>query len=445
MVLSTADVPKYVAEFVGTYILVLTIGCNVLGGTAIWAVTSIACALMVMIYSLGVVSGAHFNPAVTISILLTNKLAGGWQEAVMYITTQIAGGLSASLTYVALFGTSFDLGPGKGYSWLGAGFVELLYTCMLCFVVLNVAVATAADGNQYYGLAIGFVIVAGGYAVGPVSGAAFNPAVAIGVDLSSLQRGFGMCLVYSTFQIVGAMLASFLFRYIRAEDWGGEAKTLQSKLLAEGVGSFFLTLTVGFNVLTGSAAGAWSIAAALMCMIYAVGNVSGGHFNPAVTLAVFLSGRDKITASDAIKYAGVQALGAILAGLTYVGVLGMSFRVAPGLGWFKTGLAEIVFTGLLCFVVLSVATVAQPSKDMFGLAIGSVITVAGFAGASLGVVLNPAVGLGIDFANMVKGGHFGACLGFGVLEAVGAAAAVGLFKAVRPSEYGGKAAALSSV
>lgn len=434
MVVSLPVNPKYLAEFVGTYILVLTIGCNVLGGTAVWAVTSIAASLMVGIYALGNVSGAHFNPAVTTAIFLTNKMPGGWTEALCYMVSQFFGGICASLTYMGVFQHTFDLGPGKGYTWLGAGMVEMMYTAMLCFVVLNVACSSASKDNQYYGLAIGFVIVAGGYAVGTISGAAFNPAVALAIDLVS-EKSYLYSLVYIAFQLVGAGIASALFRVVRAEDFNGTKKSTAAKLTSEFLGTFMLTVTVGFNVLTASAAGAWSIGAALMCMIYAVGNVSGGHFNPAVTLAILLSGRDQISASDALKYMGVQVLAAIAAGLCYVGVVGMSFRIAPGLTWFRSGLGEIVFTAFLCFVVLSVATVQKPLKEMFGLAIGSVITAGGFAGAAIGVSMNPAVSLGIDFANMIKGGHFGASLGYCALEAVGAAVAVGVFKTVRPGEY----------
>lgn len=437
MVVLGESFPKYLSEFVGTYILVLTVGCNVLGGTAIWAVTSIAASLMVGIYALGSVSGAHFNPAVTFAILLSNKMPGGWQEALKYMAVQTAGGIAAGLTYLSIFQTAFNLGPGKGHGWLAAGMCELLYTCMLCFVVLNVALASANKDNQFYGLAIGFVIVAGGYAVGTVSGAAFNPAVAFGVDVASASQGFGYSVVYTLFQMVGAGCAAALFRLVRAEDYGSAQKnSVSSVLVSELVGTFFLTLTVGFNVLTASAAGAWSIAAALMCMVYSLGSCSGAHLNPAVTLSILLSGRGKIETTLALKYMGAQTLGAIAAGLVYVGILGQSFRIAPGLSWAKTGLGEIIFTALLCFVVLSVATTAKPSKDMFGLAIGSVITAAGFAGASMGVVLNPAVGIGIDFANLIKGGSFGASIPFACLEAAGAATAMGLFKTVRPGEYG---------
>lgn len=100
------------AEFLGTYFLVFTVGCNVLGATAIWAVTSIACALMVGIYALGPVSGAHFNPAVTCALLFSGKLPGGSKQAIQYITAQLVGGVLAALTYYAIFQQSFDLSPG---------------------------------------------------------------------------------------------------------------------------------------------------------------------------------------------------------------------------------------------------------------------------------------------------------------------------------------------
>jgi aquaporin Z len=280
------------------------------------------------------------------------------------------------------------------------------------------------------------VIVAGGYAAGTVSGAAFNPAVAFGIDVASAHKGFGYSIIYAVFQCLGAAAASALFRVVRPEEFKGQANSLQSKLVSEFIGTYLLTATVGFNVLSASAAGAWSIGACLMCMVYALGNCSGAHFNPAVTLSILLSGRGIIETKQALYYMGVQTLAAICAGLTYVAVLGQSFKVAPGLTWARTGLGEIIFTALLCFVVLSVATVQKPNKDFFGLAIGSVITAAGFAGASMGLMLNPAVGIGADFANLVKGGHFGGSIVYAGLEAAGAAVAVGLFKTCRPQEYG---------
>lgn len=440
MVLTSAEMPKYVAEFIGTYILVLTVGCNILGGVNVWAVTSIASSLMVSIYALGGVSGAHFNPAVTLAIALTNKMPGGWLQAVTYMAVQVVAGVLAGITYLTIFHSSFDLEPGKGHSWVGAGCVEMVYTFMLCFTVLNVACSSASKDNQYYGLAIGYVIVAGGYAVGAVSGGVFNPAVGLGVDLASLHKGFGYSLIYLVFQFAGAGLAALAFRQVRGEDFGGAAKTQTAKLLSEAIGTFLLTATVGFNVLNGTAAGVFSVGACLMCMVYAVGNVSGGHFNPAVTLAVLLSGRGKIEQMEALQYVGVQVVSAVAAALFYVGVMGLSFPLTQGLGWGAAAVFDVIFTFLLCFVVLSVATTQKPVKDMFGLAIGGAIVAGGFAGGAAGVVLNPAVAIGADLGNAVKGGHFGNSLVYTLLEAAGAAGAVGVFKLVRPGEYEGKGA-----
>merc|ERR1719453_1499295 len=104
---------------------------------------------------------------------------------------------------------TFNLAPTKGFGPLNAALAEIVYTFMLCFVVLNVACSKAHAGkNQFYGLAIGFVIVAGGYSGGHISGGAFNPAVALGIDVSSaLNGGFGWCLLYIGFEVLGAVLA----------------------------------------------------------------------------------------------------------------------------------------------------------------------------------------------------------------------------------------------
>ena len=100
----------------------------------------------------------------------------------IYSGVQSVAGVAAALSYAALFGESFNLAPAKGFNGFHAGLCELLYTFMLCFVVLNVAAAkkNVQEKNQYYGLAIGFVIIAGAYGAGAVSGGCFNPAVALG-------------------------------------------------------------------------------------------------------------------------------------------------------------------------------------------------------------------------------------------------------------------------
>merc|ERR1719424_1656797 len=219
-----------------------------------------------------------------------------WKTVGIYIVVQIVAGIVAAFSYAIMFWNAFNLGPSKGFSGLATGMCELLYTFMLCFVVLNVAVArkySEGEGNQWYGLAIGFVIIAGAYGAGVVSGGCFNPAVAIGIDTSSMGLGFGWCFAYMLYELVGAALAGVAFQLVRPEDFDqrrvGMPASMQSRLVSEFIGTYFLVLTVGLNVLGNSPAGAFSIAAALMCMIYALGDISGAHFNPAVTVAILVS------------------------------------------------------------------------------------------------------------------------------------------------------------
>jgi aquaporin Z len=439
---------RYLCEFVGTFLLVFTIGCNVLAGNPTWAVTSIASVLMVSIYAMGSISGAHFNPAVTTSIALCGKM-DSWLVAAQYMVVQLAGGLLAGVCYLGVFGRAFNLQPGEGFGWGAAMTCEILYTFMLCFVVLNVACCSKAQGNEYYGLAIGFVIIAGGYAAGPISGGVFNPAVAFGIDVSSMGLGFGWSFAYLSYELTGAAIASLLFAVVHPEEFlnadGAPRRVNETvkKLTSEFLGTYFLVLTVGLNVLNSSPAAAWSIAASLMCMIYSLGNVSGAHFNPAVTLAIFLSGRRKIEGGilEAVGYMFIQVLAGILAGVTYTLVCGTSFGLGPGpkYGWVAVCVAEVMFTFILCFVVLNVATVdssASATKDMFGLAIGMCVTVGGYAiGAISGGSLNPAVSIGLDTAHAIRGGFWSNSLLYSGLEFAGAAVAALVFFGVHPSEY----------
>merc|ERR1719463_126973 len=112
-----------------------------------------------------------------------------------------------------MFGESFNLQPTKGHNVWQAGLAELLYTFMLCFVVLNVACSKFhAGSNQFYGLAIGFVIVAGAYSGGSVSMGCFNPAVAFGIDIASHTKVW-YCIVYTVFELIGAAFAAIAFKF----------------------------------------------------------------------------------------------------------------------------------------------------------------------------------------------------------------------------------------
>mmetsp|Transcript_3135 Transcript_3135/g.7124 ORF Transcript_3135/g.7124 Transcript_3135/m.7124 type:complete len:221 (-) Transcript_3135:40-702(-) len=188
-----------------------------------------------------------------------------------------------------------------------------------------------------------------------------------------------------------------------------------------------LVLTIGLNVLGKSPAAAYSVGACLMCMAYAVCDVSGAHFNPSVTLAVFLSGRcpektPQRTKAKMCMYFGVQIVAAVLGAFTYSTVYGGgSFRLGPGFvgeAWSPIALAEFAFTFLLCYVVLCV-TVSKTTKNpsMFGLSMGACITVAGNAiGSITGASLNPAVSLGIAACHRASEGSLFAALYYSLVE-----------------------------
>jgi len=436
---------RYVAEFVGTFMLVFTIGCNVLTGQPVWGAVSIACILTVMIYALGKSSGAHFNPAVSLSLALCNKLEK--KELCVYMGVQLAAGTCAGLAYSFLFENMFNLEPTPGHSWIQAGAAETIYTFMLCFVVLNVAASNVHGGNnEFYGLAIGFVIVAGAYGAGSISMGCFNPAVAAGIDVSSASVGLKYCFVYAAFEFTGAVLAAALYRVVRPDDFDEIPHDHNKmpiypdgvKMVSEFIGTYILVLTVGLNVLGGSPAGAFSIAAALMCMIYALGTVSGAHFNPAVTLAIMCSGRNKCSAEEGIKFMIVQVAAGICAAFTYSALEnGKTFELKPEHStWTQVFVVEMIFTFVLAFVVLSVATAKKSLAEYFGFAIAMCVTVGGFAiGKVSGGALNPAVAIGISSSHLLNSGDGWPCLIYTLAELVGGGLAAVVFQLTQPSEF----------
>jgi len=428
------------AEFVGTFLLVFAVGCNVLGENGTWGGVSIACTLMVSIYALGDASGANFNPAVSVALGLAKKMDESWKQVGVYCGVQVLAACVAALCYGLLFQGGFQLAPKEGLV-IGAILCELFYTFMLCFVVLNVAASDSEKikGNQFFGFAIGFVIIAGAYGSAPLGAGCFNPAVAIGITASGLFGGFGWCLLYCVIELAGAALAVGAFWLVRPEekDKSASADSLQSKLIGEGIGTFMLVLTVGLNVLGSSKAAAFSIAASLACMIYAIGDISGGHFNPAVTTAILCSGKDKIEKKEACFYMLTQCGAAILAAIAYTSAHGgATFALGPndGWGWCSVMCVEAVFTMVLAMVVLCVAFGPPEVPQMLGFAIASCVTAGGFAAGPIsGGSLNPAVSVGIAAADIVGGGLFYKAVIYSAAEILGGVAAAGVFRVV----YGG--------
>lgn len=203
---------KYLTEFIGTFFLVLTIGLTVLGQSAM-APLAIGTSLMIMVYMGGHLSGAHYNPAVTLALAMRKKLPG--TEVVPYMVSQVLGAIVASLIVYVIMGRTFPVAPAPTATVVAALLVEVLYTFALALVVLNVACHSATKGNSFYGLAIGFTIATAAFAGGGISGGAFNPAVGIGPTLVHGLLGggsFANLWLYLVGPFAGGALAAFVFK-----------------------------------------------------------------------------------------------------------------------------------------------------------------------------------------------------------------------------------------
>ncbi len=205
---------RYVTEVIGTFFLVLTIGCTVLLAAPL-APLAIGAALMVMIYAGGHISGAHFNPAITLGVFLRGRLAG--RDVAPYMLAQIVGALAAALAAWYITSKHPVAQPIQGSTVGPALLAELLMTFALVWVVLNVATSASHPHNSFYGLAIGFTVLAGAVAVGGISGGAFNPAVAVGASLMGLAAWSNLW-IYLLADLVGGALAALAFRMLNPHD-----------------------------------------------------------------------------------------------------------------------------------------------------------------------------------------------------------------------------------
>jgi len=203
---------KYVTEFIGTLFLVLTIGLSVISQSPM-APLAIGLGLMVMVYMGGHISGAHYNPAVSVAFLLRGKLAGS--EVVPYIVSQVLGAVVAAVITYVITGQTFAPVPGANASPVAVLLVEILFTFALALVILNVATHPKTRGNAYYGLAIGMTVAAGAFAGGGISGAAFNPAVGFGPTvINAILSGgsFASLWYYLVGPLAGAALAAVVYK-----------------------------------------------------------------------------------------------------------------------------------------------------------------------------------------------------------------------------------------
>jgi aquaporin Z len=205
---------KYIAEFIGTFFLVLTIGCTVvIGGAGVIAPLAIGSALMVMIFAGGHISCGHFNPAVTLGVWLRGRCPA--KDVVPYWVSQVIGAVLAAVVVNYLKGDA----PVKAMTLkVGPALVaEFLFTFALVYVVLNSATSKDTAGNSFYGLAIGFTVMAGAFSVGSISGAAFNPAVAVGISIMGLSA-WSNIWIYLVATLLGGAVAAAAFKSLNPTD-----------------------------------------------------------------------------------------------------------------------------------------------------------------------------------------------------------------------------------
>jgi aquaporin Z len=197
---------KLGVEFIGTFFLVLTVGMAVATAGAL-APLAIGAVLMVMVFAGGHVSGGHYNPAVSTAVLLRGKMTP--DACIAYVVTQALAAIVAAVVVIVLGYTPTSALPVAGDGKMLI--VEFLFTFALAYVVLNATTAKGTEGNSFYGLAIGFTVAAGAFAVGSVSGGAFNPAVALGATLIGLFS-WSHIWVYLLANLAGGAAAAYAFR-----------------------------------------------------------------------------------------------------------------------------------------------------------------------------------------------------------------------------------------
>ena len=203
---------KYTIEFLGTFFLVLIIGLS-------QNPVAIGLGLAVLVYMGAHISGAHYNPVVSLAMLINNQIE--LKEFSFYLASQLLGSVVATY-FIMLLGNDFEVISNTND--ISSFFLaEILFTFLLVFVILNVALNKKLKGNQFYGLAIGLTVTAGAFTVGDISGAVFNPAVSFGPSLFSFidPQVVGANISSSDFfiyylisGIIGSVIASYLYKKV---------------------------------------------------------------------------------------------------------------------------------------------------------------------------------------------------------------------------------------
>jgi aquaporin Z len=199
---------KYLTELIGTFFLVLIIGLSK-------NPLAIGFGLTILVYMGAHISGAHYNPAVSLAMLLRKEI--NISDFIKYISSQVLGASLAAYV-VSIMSSNMVVQPSLQEPVAIILLAELMFTYLLVFVILNVATHPNLEGNSFYGFAIGLTVMTGAYCVGPLTGGVFNPAVSIGPSLIDLLTGNGISQhflwYYLTAPVAGSVLAVIHFNFI---------------------------------------------------------------------------------------------------------------------------------------------------------------------------------------------------------------------------------------
>ena len=464
--------PKLLTEVIGTLFLTWAVGMT--GGTQpTVAPLAIGGTLMAMVYAGGHISGAHYNPTVSLAVFCRGLSTPA--ELVLYIVAQLVGGFIGAGFAVSYQGGTDKLGcptfGGDSYSVRQACLAEFLWSLLLATVVLNVATAKATTNNSYYGLCIGFTVVSGATAVGGVSGGAFNAAV--GLALNAVKGGDDAykLWVYLIFPALGGCAGGFLFRLTSPADFiNSSFRIIKDEKKADAVAAyvmeFFATFYLALFVALGPLrAGldplltAFSLFALCTTLLFTAGAASGCHMNPAVSCGLFvrfglLGTNEKTRAVFPPMKALIYVLCQLAAGLA-AGGIGLCLLVkdelkntqmgfpTPSLDGQKDSGAffgEVQGVFALVYVVLNTATVRSlEGNSFFGIAIGMTIAATAFALSDVsGGCLNPAVAMLAPIASTLevnKGVNFEAVWVYWIACPLGGVLAAIIFRFTNLDEF----------
>jgi len=303
-----------VAEFIGTFFLAFTVAATQTTEFVANRGIYIGFVLTSLIYAFGPISGGQLNPAVSLALLVRKKLS--LFKMVYCWLAQFAGAAVAGLVCYGVYDNDWKLVgfPSIATTSKRSFVSEMVQSFALTTAVLNTATTDKQKDNSYYGIAIGFTVVSGALCTGAASGGAFNPAVGILAALHGNGKDFA---VYVFGPLMGGLLSGLIFRLTNPDEMKSKNTFILAKLaekfavktftkneyviktvsclVMEGIGTFFLTYTIALTAnytdparLGKPQANAFlAIGTILASMIYTGGAVSGGHYNPCVSLAVF--------------------------------------------------------------------------------------------------------------------------------------------------------------